>query len=282
MNKNSQILSTVAWLGCSALFAQAAETSAVPDAQVSLQGEGQVDDLAKKLANPIADLISFPIQANYDTNYGVNDAGSVWRINIQPVVPIHLNDDWNVVSRTIVPVIDQSGFENDAQNKSGIGDTVQSFFFTPVEKINGWVLGAGPVLLLPTATNDVLGSERWGIGPTAIALNQFGPWTVGGLTNHIWSFAGNDDRNSVNATFIQPFINYILPTKTTLYLNSESTYDWNSGVWSAPINFGANQMLKIGEQPLQVGIGGRYWLDSPTNGPEGWGLRINFIMLFPK
>ncbi|WP_377178614.1 transporter [Rubritalea tangerina] len=248
----------------------------------SADSGGQVDELAKKLANPIADLVSFPIQANYDENYGADDGGSVWRINVQPVIPIQINEDWNVISRTIVPVIDQSGFSDPNQNKSGIGDTVQSLFFSPREKVGDWILGGGPVFLLPTASNDVLGSERWGIGPTGIALKQFGPWTVGGLANHIWSFAGNEDRNTVNATFLQPFINYILPSKTTLYLNSESTYDWNSSTWSAPINFGANQMLKIAGQPLQVGIGGRYWLDSPRNGPEGWGLRINFIMLFPK
>jgi hypothetical protein len=148
--------------------------------------------------------------------------------------------------------------------------------------VGDWIVGAGPVFLLPTATNDVLGADQWGIGPTGVALKQFGPWTVGGLANHVWSFAGDDDRSSVNATFLQPFINYILPTKTTLYLNSESTFDWNAEQWLAPINFGANQMLKIGNQPLQVGIGGRYWLDSPDSGPEGWGLRLNFIMLFPK
>lgn len=280
--KISQTCIALAALSCSIQLSHAQEANSIPDAQISVQAEGEVDELAKKLANPIADLISFPIQANYDTNYGANDNGEVWRINVQPVIPISLNDDWNVISRTIVPIIDQSGFENDAQNKSGIGDTVQSLFFTPIEKINGWVLGAGPVFLLPTATNDVLGADKWGIGPTGIALNQFGPWTVGALANHIWSFAGDDDRSSVNATFLQPFINYILPTKTTLYLNTESTYDWNAGQWAAPINFGANQMLKIGEQPLQVGIGGRYWLDAPDNGPEGWGLRLNFIMLFPK
>ncbi|WP_018970209.1 hypothetical protein [Rubritalea marina] len=242
----------------------------------------EVDELAKKLANPIADLISFPIQANYDSGYGANGNGEVWRINIQPVIPISINENWNVISRTILPVIDQSGFANEARNRSGTGDTVQSLFFSPKDKVGDWVLGAGPVFMLPTASNDYLGSGKWGVGPTAVALKQTGPWTIGGLTNHIASFAGDDDRSSVNATFIQPFINYITPTKTSIYLNTESTYDWQSEQWSAPINLGANQMLNIAGHPLQVGIGARYWLDAPDQGPSGWGLRLNFIMLFPK
>lgn len=242
----------------------------------------EVDELAQKLANPIASLISLPIQANYDSGFGLDSQGDTWRINVQPVIPFEINEDWNVISRTIVPIVDQSGFSNAEMNRSGISDTVQSLFFSPKEKVGDWILGAGPVFLLPTASHEVLGGEKWGVGPTAVALKQQGPWTLGGLTNHICSFAGDNDRDSINATFIQPFLTYITPTKTTLYLNSESTYNWQASQWSVPINLGANQMLKIGEQPLQVGIGARYWLDNPDQGAEGWGLRLNFIMLFPK
>ena len=223
-----------------------------------------------------------PIQANFDQNYGAKGNGEVWRINVQPVVPISINEDWNIISRTIVPIIEQSGFANSAQNKSGLGDTLQSVWLSPVDPVKGWVMGLGGAFLLPTATDDVLGADQWGAGPTFVGLKQNGPWTVGFLTNHIWSFAGDNDRNSVNSTFVQPFITYITKSKTSWYLNSESTFDWRSEQWSAPINFGANQMVKIGDQPLQVGIGTRYWLDSAESGPEGWGLRLTFVMLFPK
>ena len=253
------------------------------DFQQELTSEASAEpDLATKLANPLASLISMPIQLNFDQNYGADDQGEVWRVNVQPVIPISINEDWNIISRTIVPIIEQSNFTDNSRNKSGLGDTVQSVWLSPVDPVKGWIMGLGGAFLLPTATDDVLGADQWGAGPTFVGLKQNGPWTVGFLTNHIWSFAGDNDRNSVNSTFVQPFITYITKSKTSWYLNSESTFDWRSEQWSAPINFGANQMVKIGDQPLQVGIGARYWLDSVDSGPEGWGLRLNFVMLFPK
>jgi hypothetical protein len=241
------------------------------------------EELAKKLANPVASLVSVPIQANYDENFGPNEEGSTWRINIQPVIPITLNDEWNLISRTILPVIDQEDIPTKGKRESGIGDILQSLFFSPKEPTaGGWIWGAGPVFLLPTASEDVLGTEQWGIGPTAVGLKQVGPWTFGALVNHIESVAGEDDRADVSATFIQPFLTYITKTKTTISLNTESTYDWENEEWSVPINFNVLQLLKIGSQIIQVGVGVRYWADSPENGPQDWGARLQLTLLFPK
>jgi len=142
--------------------------------------------------------------------------------------------------------------------------------------------GVGPVWLLPTATRDTLGGKRWGAGPTGVALTQLGPWTVGGLANHIWSFAGDDDRPDVNATFVQPFLAYVTKTKTTFSLNTEATYDWEAREWSVPLNLSVAQLFRIGKLPVQIGLGGRYWLHSPDYGPEGWGLRLQLTFLLPK
>jgi hypothetical protein len=241
------------------------------------------EDLAKKLANPVASLISVPIQANYDKDIGPNEDGSIWRINIQPVIPITLNNNWNLISRTILPIIDQSDVPVDGMDESGIGDIVQSFFFSPKQPAAGGIIwGIGPVIMLPTASDDVLGSEKWGIGPTGVALKQSGPWTYGILFNHIESFAGEDDREDVSATFLQPFLSYITRTKTTFGFNTESTYDWESEDWSAPVHFSISQLLKIGPQIIQVSAGARYWADAPDNGPEGWGARMTLTFLFPK
>jgi len=241
------------------------------------------DDLAKKLANPVAALISVPIQANFDDNFGPSDTGSVWRVNVQPVIPFSLNENWNLISRTILPVISQDDIPLDGLGEFGLGDTVQSLFFSPkAPTAGGLTWGAGPVILLPTATDKLLGSEKWGIGPSIVMLKQEGKWTYGMLANHLESFAGESDRADISSTTFQPFLSYITKKKLTLGLNLESSYDWKGDNASVPINITANQLLRKGDQLLQVGGGLRYWADSPDNGPEGWGLRFQVTLLFPK
>jgi hypothetical protein len=251
--------------------------------QALAQDGGSAAELAKKLSNPVASLISVPIQVNYDENIGPRDKGERWTTNVQPVIPITLNEDWNVISRTILPVISQQDIFPGAGDQDGIGDIVQSVFFSPkAPTASGWIWGAGPVLLLPTGSDDLLTADKWGLGPTAVALRQDGPWTYGALANHIWDVAGDGDRADVNATFVQPFIAYNTPTAMTFGLNTETSYDWENDDASIPINLSVSQVIHLGPQLAQVGAGIRYWLESAENGPEGWGFRFNFVLLFPK
>lgn len=238
------------------------------------------DALAKSLSNPVSALISVPFQLNYDTGYAAG--GDRWTLNIQPVVPISINDDWNMISRTILPVIGQHDVVDDG-SQSGLGDTLQSLFFSPKKPTaSGWIWGVGPAFMLPTATDSLLGSEKWSIGPTAVVLKQTeSGWTYGALVNHLWSVAGNDNRGDVNATFMQPFLAKGLGKGRTITANFESTYDWQSEQLTLPLNLTYSKVAKIGDQMVSFAGGARAYLDAPAGGPD-WGLRFLVTLLFPQ
>ena len=244
-------------------------------------------EIAKKLNNPIANMTSVPFQGNFDQNMGVNNNGEKYYMNIQPVIPFSINNDWNMISRTIFPLIHQTNLIP-GTSQEGNGDTTQSLFFSPkAPTADGWIWGVGPAFLLPTASDaKYLGSEKWGVGPTAVVLKQKDGWTYGALVNHISSFAGEDKRENVSATYMQPFLSYTTHTYTTFSINTESTYNWKaddaSNAWSVPINVAAAQLFKVGKQPMQLQLGARYWEESPDGGAEGWGLRLAYTLVFLK
>jgi len=239
------------------------------------------DELAKKLSNPVANLVSVPFQYNYNSGFGDGD-GKQSYINIQPVIPFSIGEDWNLISRTILPVVNQSDFSDDYETKTGLGNITQSFFFSPKEPTKGGIIwGVGPVLQIPTST-DGIAPNQWGAGITGVALKQANGWTIGVLANHVWSIGKSDQYGDSSNSFLQPFVSYTTKQATSFALNTESTYNWESEEWAVPINMTVSQIIKVGGRPVQLTGGARYWADSPEGGPDGWGARLAVTYLFPK
>jgi hypothetical protein len=232
------------------------------------------DELARKLSNPVAAMISVPFQYNYDEAIGPAE-GHRHLLNIQPVIPASIGEDWNLISR-VIDVFGPSG------SQSGLGDVVASFFFSPKAPTAGGVTwGIGPVFMLPTATDDLLGGEKWGAGPTAVVLKQSGPWTVGALVNHIESFAGSDTRGDVSATYFQPFLSRALGQGQTFGIGMESTYNWETEDWNGPVNLSYSKVTRWGNQMVSLAGGVRGYLETPGEGPD-WGLRFTITLLYPR
>jgi hypothetical protein len=238
------------------------------------------DDLAKQLSNPISALISVPFQYNLDYGAGPNGNGVQHTLKIQPVIPIELNKDWTVISRTILPLTFADGIF--ADDVFGMGDATESLFLSPKDSgIEGVTWGLGPVFLLPSATDSRLGGGKLGIGPTGVALYQKDKWTVGVLASQVWSVAGDPNRNDVSQLFAQPFVSYALGGGQTLSANLEASYDWNAGQWSVPLNIGYSKVFKIGNQSMSFQIGAKKYLVTAPGGPD-WGVRSTLTYLFPS
>jgi len=249
-------------------------------AQPANAGSSDSAELAKKLSNPVASLISVPFQSNFDFGMGPNEDGFRYTLNVQPVIPFTLNNKWNLISRTITPIIYQSDVIG-ASSQAGLGDIVQSFFFSP-QKTTPFIWGIGPALLIPAATDDLLGAGQFGLGPTFVLLKQKKGWTYGALMNHIWSVVGEEGRSDVSSTFLQPFLAYTTRTAWTYSINTESTYDWEGERWSVPIHAQVSKVVKYGAMPVSYAGALRCWATSAPGGPQGCGFRVTVTMLFPK
>jgi hypothetical protein len=247
---------------------------------VMAQSSDAAASLAKQLSNPVANLISVPLQFNTNSGYLDGD-GTQNLLNIQPVIPFSISEDWNVISRTIVPVIEQDGVVPGAGQQQGIGAITQSFFFSPkAPSSNGLIWGVGPVITTP-ALEEGLGADNWGLGVTGVALRQSHGWTIGFLGNHVWS-VGAEEGQEFSQSYLQPFVSYTTPKATTFGINTESTYNWLNEEWSVPINLTIAQLVKVGGRPVSLTAGLRYWAESPEFGPEDWGGRVVVTYLFPK
>jgi hypothetical protein len=240
------------------------------------------EDLAKQLSNPVASLVSVPFQFNWEQNVGPSEA-TRFVLNVQPVMPFSVNQDWNLIVRLIAPFVGQPALFDGGVAAGGMSDLVTSFFISPAK--SGIIWGAGPVIVLPSTAEPTLGSGKWSAGPTAVVLRQTGPWTVGALWNQVWSFSGDARRSDVNQMFLQPFVTYQATPTVTLVLQSETTANWNAenddDTWTVPINFLVNKLSSFGPFPASYQVGVGAFPLHPNVGPS-WKIRSAIVLLLPR
>lgn len=239
------------------------------------------EDLAKKAQNPVADLISVPFQSNFNFNTGPSER-MVYVLNVQPVIPIRLTDDWNLITRVITPIIDQPSVAPGIDNASGLGDINPSLFLSPA-KAEHLIWGVGPTFTFPTASNRLLGSGKWSMGPTGVALLSQGPWVVGALANNQWSYAGWG-KKSVNQFLVQPFLNYNFSKGWYLSSAPIITADWTADQkWTVPVGGGVGKLWRVGKVglPINTQIQAFYNAERPDFASD-WSLRVQVQFLFPK
>lgn len=237
--------------------------------------------LAKAAQNPVANMISVPFQNNFNFNVGPNNV-TQYILNVQPVIPVSLNDDWNLITRTIMPIINQPSAAPGASSAFGLGDINPTFFLSPA-KSDKIIWGVGPTLTLPTATDSLLGNQKWSAGPAAVALTMQGKWVYGALVNQQWSFAGWGDHY-VSAFLAQPFANYNLPHGWYLVSAPIITADWHQRAgnqWVVPLGGGFGKIQRVGKLPINFQLQAFGNVVKQDYGPD-WSLRFQIQFMFPK
>ncbi len=267
----------------------APSTAAESSAPVAQNAEGETAegdaastqaDLARQSQNPIANLISVPFQNS--TNFGVGEFDRTSNIlNIQPVIPTSINENWVLINRTIIPLAYQPELAAGVGNTFGLGDVIYQGFFSPKDS-GSFTWGVGPAVVLPTATDEVLGSGKWSVGPAAVGLVTRGPIVAGALVNNVWSIAGDGDRANVSLLTLQPFFNYNFAGGWYATTSPIINANWlaTGEKWTVPIGGGFGRVFPIGTQPVNLSLQG-YWNAVRPEGAAEWTLRAQLTFLFP-
>jgi hypothetical protein len=239
-------------------------------------------EIAKQAQNPIAKLVSVPIENDFNPHTGMSKEDS-YVLQFKPVVPLRVSKDWNLITRTIVPIIQVPDLTPKLAGTSGLGDVSLSLFLSPA-KAGRIVWGAGPIVSAPTATEDILGTKKLSVGPTVVALRSHGHWLYGALVNNLFSVAGPSARQDVNQMLAQPFVNYNLRHGWYLTSSPIITANWEADRdqrWTVPVGGGLGKIVHLRKQPVNIYsqfFGNAVYPDGTTN----WSARFQVQLLFPK
>ena len=235
--------------------------------------------LAKQLRNPVSALARIYFESNLDFGLSADREGYRYTMNLEPVIPFALNNDWNLISRTRLPIIQQDGVVASSM-QTGLGDILQSFYLSP-SRTEPLFWGVGTALLIPTATDTRLGAGKLGLGPALVVGKHQGGWTYGASARQIWSVAGHSDRPDVRYTLVQPFVAYTTNSAWSFSLDTESSYDWVGKRWSAPIHVEVSKVVRFAGHPVSVGGALACWAATTPGGPQACGVRFAIAPLFP-
>jgi hypothetical protein len=240
-------------------------------------------ELAKLAQNPVGNLVSVPFQNNSNFGFGPEN-GTQNILNIQPVIPFHAGTEWNIITRTIFPIVWLPAPSPTGSGVSGLGDMQLSGFLSPAEP-KGIIWGAGTILQIPTHTSPALGNDNWGLGPTFVVLRleKGNPWVYGVLLNNVWSL-GSGSSPSYNNGLIQWFVNYNIPGGTYLTSAPVNTVNWKAAsgqMWTVPLGAGVGRIFHLGKLPLNTQISGYYNVVRPDY-TANWQLRLQVQFMFPK
>jgi hypothetical protein len=240
-------------------------------------------EIAKQAQNPIASMISVPFQNN--ATFGVGEKSDVQdSLLIEPVIPFRLTSDWNLITRTIVPVIEQPTLAPGLGNVSGLGDVQLSLYMSPVKPFGEMIWGLGPSFSFATASDRSLGTGKDSAGLSTALLTIQGPWLVGVLITDVASIGGQDDRQNVHQFLMQPFVDYNFSHGWYLASSPIVTANWRAtsgNKWTVPVGGGGGKILHIGRQAVNAYIQA---FDDVVRPHEGgtWTLRLQVQLLFPK
>jgi len=271
----------------------ATEPPAVPSASGDEAGIQSLTEVNKKMTNPTSNLwyLNFQ-QNNYRLDMG-EDQGDRWNsnLNFQPVMPVALTEDYNLVTRPVIPLFISQPHPNsenptEVDRTTGLGDITLMFNIAARPHLSGnWLLGLGPTFIFPAASTDATGQGKWQVGPSGIVGYLSKNWILAAFVQQWWSFAGDDSRASTNWMNLQPIATYFLHDGWSIGYSGNILANWEvngDNRWTVPIGLGVSKVVKFGKLPVKITLAGQYMPIHPDELGQKWNIQLTFAPVIPQ